>query len=885
MTDKPTPDPVHNRPGLHAISRRIGTLREFYASQRMSLSDPHRPGLAGLTTRDPQDPTMALLAAWSEVGDILTFYSERINTESYLGTATERVSLRQIGRLVGYTPEPATAALVWLAFEIDGSLLPTGVHDFAPGIAVQSLPLAPSADAGPPALPQTFETTEPLRGSAAWNAIRPVRARLVTPGRTTRTLRLASDSPRPRRGEAVVVEGADGRLLRLDAAPMGLVAPVRRVEDVETGEHAGDVRVMLSNAPGTPTEILAVAGTASVPTGAITANTLGPALRAARWSRADVRLAQAEHGLSTADLDLAVKNVASATNVTGATLNARALRLSTRARLFGHNTNDSNADPCSILSGELVLGGMTPSGFHHLFLDRAYPELVAGDHVVIRGEDTTRSPARMIEVATRILEATTVSVSGFGMAGESTRLKVEERPFLHLGRIRLRSAVVLSGAEELALVPTPLDAPVGGASLLCEGVHIDLAVGQRVVLMGERADIAGVPATEILKVAEVSLEAGSTRLVFDTPLAHAYLRGTVRLNANVALASHGESREVVLGSGSGATASQRFPLPDAPLTYLPAETATGRRAALSVAVGGTRWEEVANFDLSGPEDRVFRLDTDPAGRLHVAFGDGVRGARLPTGQANVVATYRVGAGEAGRVDAGRITSLLRKPLGVGAVTNPQASFGGSAGETAERMRENIPVNGLTLGRIVSLSDYADFARGFAGIAKAHASWGWQGETRLAWLSVAGEGGQVLPLDTGVLPRLSAQVSRIGPPGAGVIIRNHTPVATQLSARLFVEDGFDADAVLDAARAELLARFGFEARRIGEPLRASRVMAALQSPAGVRAVDIDLLHRADQPPANHAMLRARRIRRGSRDAFQGAELITLSREGIRLGVAR
>ena len=48
---------------------------------------------------------------------------------------------------------------------------------------------------------------------------------------------------------------------------------------------------------------------------------------------------------------------------------------------------------------------------------------------------------------------------------------------------------------------------------------------------------------------------------------------------------------------------------------------------------------------------------------------------------------------------------------------------------------------LTLGRIVSLEDYEDFARAFAGIEKALATWMWSGEKRGVFVTVAGAKGR------------------------------------------------------------------------------------------------------------------------------------------------
>ena len=41
---------------------------------------------------------------------MLTFYQERIANESYLRTATERVSLQEMGKLIGYRLRPGVAA-------------------------------------------------------------------------------------------------------------------------------------------------------------------------------------------------------------------------------------------------------------------------------------------------------------------------------------------------------------------------------------------------------------------------------------------------------------------------------------------------------------------------------------------------------------------------------------------------------------------------------------------------------------------------------------------------------------------------------------------------------------------------------------------------------
>src|SRR5450755_4088704 len=47
---------------------------------------------------------------WAYLGDVLTFYQERIANEAFLGTATQRDSLLRLAGLVGYRPSPGAGA-------------------------------------------------------------------------------------------------------------------------------------------------------------------------------------------------------------------------------------------------------------------------------------------------------------------------------------------------------------------------------------------------------------------------------------------------------------------------------------------------------------------------------------------------------------------------------------------------------------------------------------------------------------------------------------------------------------------------------------------------------------------------------------------------------
>ena len=69
------------------------------------------------TNRDPADFGMTLLELFSYMGDILNYYIDRSANEGFITTATQRQSVLELARMLGYTPTDATAATVTLTFQ------------------------------------------------------------------------------------------------------------------------------------------------------------------------------------------------------------------------------------------------------------------------------------------------------------------------------------------------------------------------------------------------------------------------------------------------------------------------------------------------------------------------------------------------------------------------------------------------------------------------------------------------------------------------------------------------------------------------------------------------------------------------------------------------
>jgi hypothetical protein len=172
-----TPVAIANRPGLDALAYRVGTHEDFLATMKarvgnLYLESENTFPLRGLTTRAPDDPSVALLDAWATVAHVLTFYQERIANEGYLRTATERRSVLELAKLVGYELRPGAAASVYLAYTLDDGYKLT----LPKQSRAQSVP-------GPGEQMQSFETSSPMVMRAEWNTlpVRMTRPQRITP--------------------------------------------------------------------------------------------------------------------------------------------------------------------------------------------------------------------------------------------------------------------------------------------------------------------------------------------------------------------------------------------------------------------------------------------------------------------------------------------------------------------------------------------------------------------------------------------------------------------------------------------------------------------------------------------------------------------------------
>lgn len=799
-----TPVQIANRPGLSAIAYRVGKHSQFKRSLLAALSGAAGPArgedpaasaaLRSLTSRADDDFTIALLDAWALTSDVLTFYQERIANESYLRTATERLSLIEMARLIDYRPNPGVAAGVTLAFTVDAppasATTPSGVQlpvvagvpqivEIPAGAKAQSVPQ-------PGETAQTFETSADLQAMAAWNALRPrlSEPQLLPLGATTAYL--ASTATNLRAGDVLLFVGSER-----EADPGSERWDWRRISTVDMDSANGWTKVTWTEGLGS----------------------LNPPM-----------------------LPAAAPKV-------------YALRL--RASLFGANAPDprvlagttiSNFETSSFVDGEFKKGWKFTIDGQTIHLDNAYPGVLSNSWLVL-----SKPSYQELYRASTVAES---SLTKYAMSGKTTKVDLDTNENIGLfSGASYREVVVFGQSEELPLLaerPLPATQTTGLTTHLKLAAAVDLPEG-RLLLVEGTAVATGDLMAETVTLDHAETANSVTTLHFTTALQRSYLSNTVTIYANVVEATQGETVREPLGSGDGSRAYQTFTLKQTPLTHVSDARAEGGAAStLQIRVNDVLWQEASTLYGRGPRERIYVTRVADDGKVTAQFGDGKTGARLPSGAENVRATYRKGIGAEGNVKAGQITTLLTRPQGAREVINPVAANGGEDPEQLEDMRQNAPLTVMTLDRIVSLRDYEDFARAFAGVKKALATWtpAQTGARRGVFVTVAGPDAEPILPDGQTYKNLLAAMRLKGDPHVPLVVKSFVDARFRLAATVEIDPAYESGLVLAAVTSALQAAFSFEARAFGQRVALSEVMAVMQGVAGVVSVDVDVLKRVD-----------------------------------------
>ncbi len=900
-TELATLRPTENRPNLSTIAFRAGDHGAFKASMLTGLASAAYPALQGLGTREEDDFSIALIDAWASACDVLTFYQERLANEAYMGTATERLSVGELARLIGYRLHPGAAAETDLVILMEDppAATPDVTELLVPsGTRVQSQP-------GPDEMPQIFETIEDLETRVEWNTLRPRLSQPVLPtnGSTSTWL---EGTPALHVGDAIVFIGRerhDPAYVDFDAASPAY--DFRRVTAVQPVAEQNRTRITWDSA----LDSLIQSGTEPTP---------GLQLHHLK-DRAALFGHNAPHPLVLSD---------------------------DQQDAFGYEADDPGNSPSQI-TGDGDDPGDWLFAFppdDEIWLDALYSSFVVGSWMVARiptgGNQVYRITSAQDDTVARYAISGKAQRLGFDLApnsllldnyravaayGASTELAFAETPvtdwvsgteidldtsvenlpegrkLIFRGRrarleVRVQSInlfvtdapdITLPKGERVTLLAILASFTIFGVQITSLQVRTDAGITGQITTIGNTANsLTPVPADETAEEITfaatlkdtTALDPTHTRLTLAEVLPAAFDRASLRINANIARAAHGEGVTDILGSGDPSQPFQKFLLKQSPVTHRVAPTETGIESTLTLRIDGAEWQEMPDLYQRGPTARVFKTALTDAGETVIEFGDGISGARPTAGRDNIVAEHSRGIGLQGNLRAGQLTLPLDRPLGLKDTTNPLPATGGDDAERQEDARRNAPIYTLTLGRVVSITDYRDFALGFPGIAKAEARWVWQGENRRIVVTVAGPNGVEIPEGSTTFDNLLAAFRTLGDPLVEVDLLSYVPAFFRLGLRVSTKEAYDPDVVLPATEAALRAAFSFQTRDFAQTLALSEIAAAAHTVKGLQAIDVDLLYR-ETAPQTAAIAYARLIsqpgRQGPGGTLLPAEILTLS----------
>ena len=856
-TGSSTPATVTNTPGRSRIERRVGTSSQFAATMASRLT--RQTELDSFTNRRTDDPAIALVDAWSAVLDVLTFYTERLANESYLSTAQDPRSLNELAHSVGYLPGRGRASATALAFTLEDAPGSPPLVPLPAGTKVASLP-------GPGEVPQSYETGRELVARPQWNAMA-ARTRDL-PGLRAGDTHAYVEGIRSDLtvGDAVLIVGRERA-----AAGASQYWAFRQLASVLPVPGLGATRIDWVDPLGTPAPSSGRVGDEKVP------DARDLRVYVLRRRAAIFGAAAPDHRLIT------VSGGGKPDPVAGAVV------IPDTAKEHAKDSRTEVEQTGPDWPGFSVRVPDQPE--NTVDLDTTYPATVPGTWAVFTRTGVT--------VCYRVLAAVEEARTQFTLNAKVTRLSLQGPTVSHLFSTYVRQTTAWVASEPLTLAAPPVQLPVRGILVDLAGGVPTLEAGHTVVVRGPRPvvrvaegvrtlqlkreshPVVALHPGDLLEVvgpvtvnlasttwvtttgsvtappgtlemvspepdapvhSEVAVVAGPTpdvpevdRIRFAAALTGCYDPTTVRILGNVAPATHGETRTQVLGSGDAAVPYQRFRLAQAPLTYVLAGSGGAVVSTLEVRVDGRLWREVPRLFGTGPADEVFTTRTDDEDALTVQFGDGLTGARLPTGTNNVSATYRVGTGVAGLVTADQLTLPMTRPLGLRSVTNPLASGLADDPEAPTEVRANASRTALALERIVSLRDVEDFARAVPGIGKASATWLWDGRSRFVHLTVAGTGAQTV--DVQALQDLKSAMLAAGDARLPLTVAAAEVVPVHVGVSVVVDPAYDVTAVLDGVRSSIGSALAVDVRTLGQPLTNGDLILASHGVPGVVAVNV------------------------------------------------
>lgn len=888
-----TPAAIDNDHGLASLLYRIGTHGKFKESMLRGLSDS--AVLKELTTRENDDSTIALFDVWAMILDVLTFYNERIINEGYLLTSKERLSLVELAKHINYIPKPGVAAGSWFSFLMSESPGAPTETIVAVGTRVQSIP-------GQDEKAQIFENIEEILAQTKWNNIQSKLTETQSFVKGLTSLYIRGTDAQLKTGDKILLVGShrlnnpgserwDSRTLEQvivnsDENYTQLIWREGLGHNNPNTHPADDTRVFVFrqqaalfgyNAPDYKTmskevkESFNGTGWSSdeewddfaipfISYQTIYLDAYYPKILADSW----LILTQPNH----TELYKANQVTASAQNNFALTSKSSKIVLDSNENLNQFNRRETviwaQGEELTLTDAPIL----QPIFGNTIELNQAYPDLIIDDKLIISGEAVTqiqvssrelimKSGKTEIEQYNELLFIPNGSTFGIPLATD-TILEIIATPELIDGKTKW--PVNHNGTDGYVTCSDPTDLIPYIEDSDSSVVEIPSSLNEPVIV------------SELIEIAEQNPD----KLILKESLKHVYHISTVTINANIAQATHGETNTEILGSGNAAIPFQKFSLKQNPLTYISSSSSSGIATTLEVRVDDIKWEEVTTFYNRTSEERIYISRNEDDGTTYVQFGNGITGARLPSGVDNIVATYRVGIGMEGLLNANQLSLLLDTPLGVESVINPLPTSGAEDPESPENIAVNAPLTVLTLDRIVSIEDFENFARAFAGIGKARADLLWKGEDRTIHLTLASS--DEASVDSTLEENLINAIDNARHNNYPVLINSFEEKLFNVKATIKLDPDYLLDEVVIQIKEALIATYNFESRGFGQDVTPSELIAIIQSVEGVVAVDLNKIGNQDPFSTEHFRLTSD-IAQWDSGLIKPAQLLLIDQDNI------
>lgn len=289
---------------------------------------------------------------------------------------------------------------------------------------------------------------------------------------------------------------------------------------------------------------------------------------------------------------------------------------------------------------------------------------------------------------------------------------------------------------------------------------------------------------------------------------------------------------------------------------------------------GNVWFVVNNLLDAGPTDNAYSISLDENDAATVQFGDGVNG-RIPPRGAVIHATYRVGGGADGNVEAGTITDVVdpsdfvyedvidpvtgdpvppdpntvQPPIIT--IINSEAATGGTDPEDVDSIRTNAPRALRARDRAVSLSDYEAIALSVPTVQLAKAKAVSTVYTNVI-LYVAPPGGA--QPDQNTLNAVVAYFQTRKLANVTVVAAGPQYVSIDVELQIDVDPRYSQVNVKQAVRNALQDLLSFDNVDFGGRVSLSNIYTAASNVPGVTSVLVSELSRDGVPAAADVLLR-------------------------------